>query len=68
MRINIDGDPDPRHSLSATPQDRTDIQLSHVRSTSMGRVHIGVGYSYLKDEASAADSSDISGFVSWSSR
>ena len=66
MQINLVGSPDPNHSLSATPQDRADIQLSHVRSTSFGRVHIGIGYSYLDDEATGADNSDITGFIRWS--
>ena len=68
MQINLVGSPDPNHSLSATPQDRADIQLSHVRSTSFGRVHIGIGYSYLDDEASGVDASDITGFIRWSMR
>ena len=66
MQINIVGSPDPNHSLSATPQDRADIQLSHVRSMSFGKIHFGIGYSYLDDEASGVDSSDITGFVRWS--
>jgi hypothetical protein len=68
MQINLVGSPDPNHSLSATPQDRADIQLSHVRSTSFGRVHIGIGYSHLDDEASGVDASDITGFIRWSMR
>ena len=68
MQINLVGSPDPNHSLSATPQDRADIQLSHVRSMSFGRVHVGIGYSYLDDEASGVDASDITGFIRWSMR
>ena len=67
MRINRIGT-DPRHSISATPQDRADIQLSHERITRFGRFHIGAGYSYLDDEASGADSSEFTGFISWSTR
>jgi hypothetical protein len=66
--MNVEGNPNRRHSLSPTPQDRADIQLTHVRSTSLGRIHIGIGYSYLDDEATGANTSDITGFVSWSTR
>jgi hypothetical protein len=68
MQINIEGGPDPNHSVSATPQDRADFQLSHERLTRFGRVHIGVGYSYIDDEVSGVDSSDLTGFVRWSTR
>jgi hypothetical protein len=65
MQINIEGRPDPNHSLSATPQDRADLQLSHVRPTPYGLFHVGIGYSYLDDAASGVDSSVVSGFLRW---
>jgi hypothetical protein len=68
MQIKIEGRPDPSHSLSATPQDRADIQLSHERITRFGRFHIGIGYGYIDDEATATDSSDVTGFLRWSTR
>jgi hypothetical protein len=68
MQINIEGSPDSGHSLSATPQERTDVQLSHERLTRFGRVQIGVGYSFIDDEVSGVDSSDFTGFVRWSTR
>ena len=68
MQINTEGSPDPHHSLSATPQDRADIQVSHERLTAFGRFHVGVGYSYVDDEASGVDSSDFTGFIRWSTR
>jgi hypothetical protein len=52
MQINIEGSPDPGHSLSATPQERADVQLSHERLTRYGRIYVGLGYSYIDDEAS----------------
>ena len=68
MQINTDGSPDPNHSLSATPQERADILFSHERLTRFGRFHIGVGYSFVDDEASGTDSSDLTGFIRWSTR
>ena len=68
MQINREGSPDPRHSLSATPQDRADVQVTHERLTRFGRFHLGVGYSYVDDEASGTDSSDFTGFIRWSTR
>jgi hypothetical protein len=68
MQINQEGSPDPAHSLSSTPQDRADVQLSHERLTRFGRFNIGIGYIYLDDEASGTDSSDLTGFIRWSTR
>jgi hypothetical protein len=68
MQINIEGSLDPNHSLSATPQDRADVQLSHARLTRFGRFYFGIGYSYIDDELTAANTSDITGFVRWSTR
>ena len=66
--LNRVGPPDNRHTLSATPQELMDVQLSHTRATRFGRFHAGVGYSRLDDELTGETSSDISGFVSWSSQ
>ena len=66
--INLEGNPNSNHSLSPTPQDRTDIQLSHTRLTPLGRFHVGVGYSSIDDNATGTDETDISAFLSWSSR
>jgi hypothetical protein len=68
MQINTEGSPDSTHSLSATPQDRTDFQFSHTRQMPIGLIHIGVGYSYVDDQASGLESSDLTGFVRWSTR
>jgi hypothetical protein len=67
MEINRVGDPETRHSISPTPQDLTDIQLTHDRWTRFGRFYLGLGYSHLDDAASSATSSDFSAFLSWSS-
>ena len=68
MQINTEGAPDPNHSLSATPQDRADFQLSHARNMRFGRLHVGIGYSYTDDEASGTDNADVTGFIRWSTR
>ena len=68
MEINRIGAPDPRHTLSPTRQDMTDIQLSHVRATRFGRFYAGLGYYNVEDEFSSASESDVSAFLQWSSR
>jgi hypothetical protein len=68
MEINQVGDPDSRHSLSPTPQEIVDIQLTHQRMTRVGRFYVGIGYSRLKDSASGATVSDATGFLRWSTR
>ena len=71
MEINFENDPTKPiqfHSLTATPQDRADVQVSHVRETRFGRFHMGLGYSYLDDEATGVDTSDVTAFLQWSTR
>jgi hypothetical protein len=68
MEINRLGEPNPRHTLSPTPQDLIDVQISHDRMTRFGRFYAGVGYSRLDDEATASTNSDVTGFIQWSSQ
>jgi len=67
MEINRVGEPEARHSISATPQDLTDIQLTHDRWTRFGRFYLGLGYSHLDDAATGSTSDDVSAFLGWSS-
>jgi hypothetical protein len=66
MEINRVGAPNPRHTISATPQELVDVQLTHNRETSIGRFDIGLGYSRLDDSASSTSSNEVSGFIQWS--
>jgi hypothetical protein len=66
MEINRTGPPDLHHTLSPTPQELTDIQISYDRLTKYGRVYAGIGYSRLDDEVSGLTSSDSSAFLRWS--
>jgi hypothetical protein len=68
MDINRKGDPDPRHSLSATPQTLVDMQVSHDRETRFGRFYAGLSYARLEDSNSGESSSDAGVFIQWSSR
>jgi len=68
MEINRIGSPDSRHTLSATPQELTDIQISHARLFAFGRIYAGIGYSRLDDELTGQQTSEVSGFVRWSSQ
>jgi hypothetical protein len=68
MEINRIGSPDSRHTLSATPQELTDIQISHVRLFAFGRIYAGIGYSWLDDELTGQQTSEVSGFIRWSSQ
>jgi len=67
MEINRIGAPDSRHTLTPTPQELTDLQISHERHTKYGRFYVGLGYNRLKDEVSGTSTSDVAGFIQWSS-
>ena len=65
MEINRVGSPYSPHTLSTTPQELIDIQLSYDRLTAFGRIYAGIGYSQLDDELSGATTSEASGFLRW---
>ena len=67
MEINRVGSPDPRHTLSPTPQELVDIQFSHERMTKFGRFSAGLGYGRLENQETGISDSDMSGFIQWSS-
>jgi len=67
MDINTVGAADAGHTLSASPRERFDAQLSHARITPYGRFDFGIGYSRI-DASAAAESTDVTGFLRWSSR
>ncbi len=68
MEINREGAPNSRHTLTPTPQDLTDLQISHERHTQYGRFYAGLGYSQLDDKATDNTDSDVTAFIQWSSR
>lgn len=63
MEINPAGAPSTTHSLSATPQELADLQLTHRRTTGIGRFHFGLGLSNLDEEITGDSSSDVTAFV-----
>lgn len=65
MDINRIGSPSSRHTLSATPQNLADIHLAHDRLTHVGRFRFGLGLSHLDDKASDRTSTDVTGFIEW---
>jgi hypothetical protein len=67
MEINRAGAESFPHSISATPQEITDILVSHERLTGLGRWRIGLGYQRLDDDLGGASSDDVEAFVGWSS-
>ncbi len=66
MEINRVGVPSARHSLSATPRDWLDVQVSHRRAFDWGVLDAGLGYRRIDDNASGTDSDDVTGFIQWS--
>lgn len=68
MEINREGAANPRHTISPTPQDILDIQLTHERETRFGRFYAGIAYEDIDDEASGQSDSDFAAFLHWSSR
>ncbi len=68
MEINREGATSSTHTLAALPQEVTDIQVSHVRSTRYGRFYAGLGYGRVEDLSAGTSDSDVSAFLQWSSQ
>lgn len=68
MEINRVGADQPTHTISPTPQDLVDVQITHERFTKYGRFKIGVGFSELDDEATDVKTTDSAFFLQWRSR
>ena len=66
MELNRAGAPDVRHSLTATPQDLADIQVTHERLSDYGRFHVGLGMSWLDDAVSNDSTTEVTAFLQWS--
>jgi hypothetical protein len=66
MEINRSGTATAQHTISATPQDVTDVLLTHERLTKLGRLRIGLGYKRLEG-LSGISSDDVEAFIGWSS-
>ena len=49
------------------PQELLDLQVTHERMTKYGRFHAGLGYGRLEDLETGTSTSEVSGFIQWSS-
>ena len=61
MEINRVGDVRTGHTLSATPSEISDVQITHDRSVAFGVIRMGLGVTRVDD------STDVGGFLQWSS-
>ena len=66
MEINRLGDANARHSLSSTPLDVTDVQVTYETLTRYGRFHAGLAFRQSDDQATGSDSSETGAFLRWS--
>ena len=65
--LNRGGAPDPRHSLTPTPQEIVSIDISHSRVFSFGVIDSGVGFEKIDDDASGSSISDSRFYLQWRS-
>ncbi len=68
MKINRDGGPNERHTISSIPVTLSDFQVTHERILKSGRLHFGLSVSRLEDELNATRTTDTGAFIKWSSR
>ena len=65
--LNRIGTPDPRNSLTPTPQDIVSIDLRHSRAFDIGEFTVGLGLEAIDDAASGESRDDFRAFVQWRS-
>lgn len=67
-KLNRGGAPDASNSLTATPSDLTNIELSHERVFLDGVVTAGFGLDSADSATSTLDGNDLRAFASWEKR
>ena len=65
--LNRGGPPDPRQSLTPTPQDIVSLDLHHARTLPYGVLEIGAGIERIDDAASPSATTDGRFFIQWRS-
>lgn len=65
--LNRGGEPDPRNTVTATPQDIASIDVSHSRAFWFGVIDAGIGFETVDDAASGRTSDDTRFYVQWRS-
>ena len=65
MEINTEGAPSARHSIPATPQERTGIQVTHSRDTALGRFDFAPGCSQPDDAATDSSTDEVTALLQW---
>ncbi len=66
MEINRIGPLDIEHSISPTPAELLDAQVTYSRQTRLGRIYAGIGFSRWDLAITAEQTSDASAFLRWS--
>lgn len=66
-KLNRDGIPDPRNTVTPSAQDIISIDLRHARAFSFGEVSAGLGIESVDDKISDTTSSDTRFFLQWRS-
>jgi len=65
--LNRGGNPDVRHTLTATPQEIASVDVHFTTATRFGRVGLGVGYQEIDDAATGISTDETRAYLSWSS-
>jgi len=65
--LNRGGAPDPRNTLTPTPQDILSLDIAHSRAFWFGVIDVGAGYEDIDDVASGTSSGNGRLYVQWRS-
>jgi hypothetical protein len=65
VEINRNGDPEPAHSISPTPQDIWNAEISRSTDTRFGQFRLRAGYQWRDDDASGDSDTDFDVELQW---
>jgi hypothetical protein len=65
--LNAGGAPDPRNTLTPTPQDIVSLEFAHSRVIPFGLLDLGVGFEQVDDQASGTSDDGFRFYVQWRS-
>ena len=66
--LNRGGPSDIRNTVTSTPADFLELELTHSRPAFGGHLELGLGYQNIDVKESPGDDSDVSFFVEWSTK
>ncbi len=65
IELNRGGAPDRSNTITPTPQNLMNLELTYVRFSRFGRLEFGAGFDHLEDKVTDETDREVRGFFKW---